>query len=463
MPVINTKLLHSQTKYIIVTTKTNIQYSYAQDESGKIIHINDVPLKYAERGHYYSIEEGDEMIARKGEKVAWHFAHKDGRPGALETYLHKLGKRAFKQEFEESDTFNLLLPTPLPCSQKNICPIFEKNTCSQNELYPFNLKQYYSLCELEKRITFNGQEFQADVCLIPRNPKHDYLIIEIQVTHASTRKKSQSGLRIIEVKITKDSDIERFRQHYLSEQNGVNFYGLKSKVPKGVSTNNVHAYNLRKFRILKKKQIHVIDNNEKCSNFASERKWDTQDTLFYLVTQAATTTQNTFNQHIQREFYDKNDFERFARQRAFYFGFPTSNQDQFDKQFRTIRPSFTNYYIWHSGLPDGPVLINESEKGDQIINDIQSELFLSDYDPDCKLSAKEKSYWSQVIECIYEDNQGANIDALLGALYIASMCKKYVQLVSPLAKEESDIDYWINSNDRYFPILVDEIPDNLFF
>lgn len=65
-----------------MTTKTNIQYSYAQDESGKIVHINDVPLKYAERGHYYSIDEGDAMIARKGNKVAWHFAHKDGRPGA---------------------------------------------------------------------------------------------------------------------------------------------------------------------------------------------------------------------------------------------------------------------------------------------------------------------------------------------------------------------------------------------
>ena len=88
-----------------MTTKTNIQYSYAQDESGKIVHINDVPLKYAERGHYYSIDEGDAMIARKGKKVAWHFAHKDGRPRALETYLHKLGKSAFKQAFEESETF----------------------------------------------------------------------------------------------------------------------------------------------------------------------------------------------------------------------------------------------------------------------------------------------------------------------------------------------------------------------
>lgn len=160
-----------------MTTKTNIQYSYAQDESGKIVHINDVPLKYAERGHYYSIDEGDAMIARKGKKVAWHFAHKDGRPGALETYLHKLGKSAFKQAFEESETFYLLLPAPHPCSQNGACPIIKKEACKPITLYSFNLKQYYSHCELEKRITFNGQDFQADVCLIPKNPKHDYLII----------------------------------------------------------------------------------------------------------------------------------------------------------------------------------------------------------------------------------------------------------------------------------------------
>ena len=59
-------------------------------------------------------------------------------------------------------------------------------------------------------------------------------------------------------------------------------------------------------------------------------------------------------------------------------------------------------------------------------------------------------------------NQEANIEALLGALYLASLCKKHVQLVSPPAKEESNIDYWSITNDRYFPILVDEVPDNLF-
>ncbi|MBR4535578.1 MAG: hypothetical protein IKO62_02845 [Bacteroidales bacterium] len=456
-----------------MTTKTNIQYSYAQDESGKIVHINDVPLKYAERGHYYSIDEGDAMIARKGKKVAWHFAHKDGRPGALETYLHKLGKSAFKEAFEESDTFNLLLQAPHPCSQMKICPITDKGSCSVNKPYPFDLKKYYSKCELEKRITIDNQEFVADVCLIRKNlkdddqinPEKDYLIIEIQVTHASTRKKLRSGLHIIEVEITKDRDIERFRQYCLSEQNGVKFYGFKPtpSLPKGVSTNEAHAYRLRQFQILKNKQIHISDYFEYCDHFVSNGKWNTQNTLFYLVMLENLTTQNDFNQYTQpRAFYNKNDFELFSRQRAFYNGFPIPNQDQFEKQFKIILPSYTDYYIWYPGLNDDPVLIIEQEKGDQIIEEFKTELFLSENDPNCKLSEKKKSYWNQIIECRYEDNQEANIEALLGALYLASLCKKHVQLVSPPAKEESNIDYWSITNDRYFPILVDEVPDNLF-
>jgi hypothetical protein len=456
-----------------VTTKTNIQYSYAQDESGKIVHINDVPLKYAERGHYYSIDEGDAMIARKGKKVAWHFAHKDGRPGALETYLHKLGKSAFKEAFEESDTFYLRLQAPHPCSQMKICPITDKGSCSVNKPYPFDLKKYYSKCELEKRITIDNQEFVADACLIRKNlkdddqinPEKDYLIIEIQVTHASTREKLRSGLHIIEIEITKDSDIERFRQHCLSEQNGVKFYGFKPtpSLPKGVSSDEVHTYQLRKYQILKDKQIH-ISPVEYCDQFVTDGKWNTQDTLFYLVMQAdVTTTQNEFDQcTFPWTLYDEVDFKLFAQQRAFYYGFSTPNPAQIDKQSKIILPSYTDYYIWYPGLNDGPVLINEQEKGDQIIEEFKTELFLSENDPNCKLSEKKKSYWNQIIECRYEDNQGANIDALLGALYLASLRKKHVQLVSPPAKEESNINYWRNTHDRYFPILVNEIPDNLF-
>ena len=127
-----------------MSVKTNIQYSYAQDESGKIIHIDDVPLKYAERGRYFSIDEGDAMIARKGKKVAWHFAHKDGRLGSTETYLHQLGKKAFKQAFEESETFTLSFELPHPCSQKDRCPISKVSNCDTYKSYPYNLKDYYS-------------------------------------------------------------------------------------------------------------------------------------------------------------------------------------------------------------------------------------------------------------------------------------------------------------------------------
>ena len=126
-----------------------------------------------------------------------------------------------------------------------------------------------------------------------------------------------------------------------------------------------------------------------------------------------------------------------------------------------IKNIFTEDGYIKEEIPNyGGLTIREARA--KIIEDFKTESFLSEYDPDCKLSEKEEAYWNQIIECRYEDNQGANINALLGALYLASLHKKYVQLVSPPAKEESNIDYWRNTHDRYFPILVDESPDNHF-
>ena len=86
---------------------SQIQFRYALDENGNVISIDDVPIEYSRRGRYYFPGTGAEMIARKGKKVAWHFAHKDGNPGALETYLHNTGKYLFKQVFEAAGIYSI--------------------------------------------------------------------------------------------------------------------------------------------------------------------------------------------------------------------------------------------------------------------------------------------------------------------------------------------------------------------
>ena len=151
---------------------SQIQFRYALDENGNVISIDDVPIEYSRRGRYFFPDTGAEMIARKGKKVAWHFAHKDGNPGALETYLHNTGKYLFKQVFETAEKFTISLPAKAVCVHSGGFPVQERYPCHFHDYTSFNLKEYYDKCEIEKDCEVGDDIFRPDVLLVPKNPKH---------------------------------------------------------------------------------------------------------------------------------------------------------------------------------------------------------------------------------------------------------------------------------------------------
>lgn len=424
-----------------------IQYGYALDKNGKLVHINDVPLKYAERGRYYSLDGGDEMIARKGKVLTWHFAHKDGRPGALETYLHTLGKTAFKEAFEGSEHFTISLETPHPCSRIDMCPIKEKEHCSPLKSFPFDLKAYYSHCEIEKRITVSGKEYVVDVCLIPKNPKYGILCIEIYHTHASSNSKLHSGLRIIEIKIEKENDINVFKQHNLHETPKIHFYGFQQpRLPKGVTTDRVRAYGLKQLRI--HLDGRISENTDFCDVFASDGGWDTKDTLFMIVMANADNLGHL-------------DFKEFGLQKARDWGceLQSSLNTAMSTKYRSmvLRP-YVTYYIWNPSFLNGPRLIDEQREGDRLIDEIESMLASDAH----RLSRREEHYWLRVRDLKYQGDNSFDYDAFCCAIYEASQRGMYVNLV-PRPKWSAGVDnYWVNSPYKYVPSLVEQIPDELF-
>ena len=227
-------------------SSSQIQFRYALDENGKVVSINDVPIEYSKRGRYFFPGTGAEMIARKGKKVAWHFAHKDGNPGALETYLHNTGKYLFKQVFEASDKFTISLQAPAVCVHAGDCPVEERYPCHFKDYTTFDLKVYYDKCEIEKDFTVGNDTFRPDVLLLPKNAKHDPIFVEIEVTHASTYKKRYSGIRIIEIKLENEDDFNLIEKCHIGSQKKVNLYGFDVKKP------------VRKDRVANKKSIYSL-------------------------------------------------------------------------------------------------------------------------------------------------------------------------------------------------------------
>lgn len=184
-----------------------IKYSYAYDDKGNIVKINDAIKGH----HYFCLGCRKEIIAKIGLIRSPHFAHKKDEVCDPEGYLHKLAKSRIKQIFLQNKDFTINYNREHQCHQYGNCA-FHTNYCSINRLEktPINLKTYYDTITEESE--FKG--FRADL-LLSNSKKKDRppVFIEIKVTHACEEKKISSDIKIIEIEIETEDDINQLDNH----------------------------------------------------------------------------------------------------------------------------------------------------------------------------------------------------------------------------------------------------------
>lgn len=201
-----------------------IKFHNATDSEGNIINIADVKKEHRAK-QYYCVGCGKEMSAVLGEKREHHFRHK-GDACSWESYLHKLGKRILKERFETQKDFTISYFVEYICNKFQSCKlkaIYNNPKCSGLQLQKVNLKELYDTCEEE--VSFKG--FRADLMLShSKHPEREPIFIEVSVTHDCEQEKIDSGIKIIEIKITDEKDLllplEEQNSHYLN---------IKSKNP----------------------------------------------------------------------------------------------------------------------------------------------------------------------------------------------------------------------------------------
>ncbi len=177
-------------------------YRCALNENGTITKIYD-----AEKGKVYTCPYcGRQMIPKQGYVREWHFAHKGNSDNcSYESYLHKLAKMRIRESFLKSDQFLISFYANRICSVTD-CPLGCPSPCRWKTLSEkFNLKNYYDKCEEEAVV---GQ-YRADLLLIHNSGDiNKHVLIEIWVNHKSTKEKVESGLKIIEINIESEADID---------------------------------------------------------------------------------------------------------------------------------------------------------------------------------------------------------------------------------------------------------------
>lgn len=183
-----------------------VKYHYALDENDRLVSIKQAYLECNEGHTYHCLGCGAGMIARLGEVRTWHFAHRgDEDHCGTETYLHQLAKRRIKEQFEKESSFMVGYYRDVKCSDMGACPFAKEEECHTYRLETFDLKAFYDTCQGEQHIG----DYIADLLLTSSSkPDREPVLIEIQVSHKSTPQKRDSGLRIIEIRLRTEEDID---------------------------------------------------------------------------------------------------------------------------------------------------------------------------------------------------------------------------------------------------------------
>lgn len=230
---------------------------HALNSKNQLIQIDDVDKELQQK--YFCCNCGDELIARKGKINSHHFAHKNKLECNYETYLHKVSKIKFYDNYLQCLKNNK--PFYLEYSTKQIC-----NSCLNDQrlrifcnlfdkIERYDLTKTFDKIEIEKG--YNG--FIPDLQL-KSSKLNEVIFIEIAVTHKCEEVKLKSGIRIIEFKVNEEIDLNALstNQFKLNQKN-VNYYNFKSKIREAnIINSNDCKMQFDVFYVLKNKKAYKI-------------------------------------------------------------------------------------------------------------------------------------------------------------------------------------------------------------
>lgn len=204
-----------------------LKYTYALDKNENCIGIEN-----AQKGIEYRCPHcKGEMVVKEGSIKVKHYAHKI-RPQncSYETYLHALAKKRFEEWFNSDGALNISFRTKDRCSNFEHClwnhDDYTSYYCEKESSRSFNLKNYYNVITREK--TYKG--FRADLFLSDSENRHEPIFIEILVSHQCEKEKIESGMRIIEVALSSEYELDDIiRNGMISEDETTMFYNFRRK------------------------------------------------------------------------------------------------------------------------------------------------------------------------------------------------------------------------------------------
>lgn len=212
-----------------------IKYRYALDSKDNLVDVNDLERHSISKvDKYFTVDFKQELIPRLGKIKIKHFALKPHSEilGSNETYLHALGKKVFKDEYNNSLLTGI--PFYIAYKLKQTCTRLKPRfniTCelADKELL-FDLASYYTQIKEETR----DGNLIPDI-MISNHETQEKIYIEIAVTHFSSDRKLDSGTRIIEIVLNSEDDISSIKELRMgNSSSNINLYNFKKRHERGI-------------------------------------------------------------------------------------------------------------------------------------------------------------------------------------------------------------------------------------
>ncbi|MCQ2740389.1 MAG: hypothetical protein MJ237_09245 [bacterium] len=247
-------------------------YRYAYNQDKKLIDIYSLTKEERDISIFVCLGCGKPMQAVLG-KQRQYFRHihiEDDATCNGETYLHLLAKYKIKELFDTRDNFEIGFCQTKRCTQYDNCPFQNEDSCQQKECYVvYDLKILYDTCELEKCI--DGK--CADILISSSKlPKRKPVLIEIFVSHVCDAEKLSTGLKIIEIPIRNERDVEHLLENLQHAE--ITDINKKRKNRSQVVLFNFKdicngaerdfARDLKRFYVTKDGEIHYENNTANC-------------------------------------------------------------------------------------------------------------------------------------------------------------------------------------------------------
>lgn len=178
-------------------------YRYALNNEGRLVPVSEVNETNRHNG-YKCVSCGCELIPALGKKNAHHFRHKTD-VCSYESYIHKLWKQYFYEQWQRQTHFYVLYVVERFCDKISECKLRGNDTKKcKNGSFPerIDLKEKYDTCEIEGVYG----NYRADLLLTnSNNPDVVPTFLEICYKHTCNEDKQKSGIPIVELKVVDDN------------------------------------------------------------------------------------------------------------------------------------------------------------------------------------------------------------------------------------------------------------------